>query len=94
MLRSEPDPIWADMPVDDALYVSKLAVARDAVGRNIGAQILDGLEEIARERGAAWIRLDCVASNESLARYYQQRGYYPRGSVRSGESICCATTNA
>ena len=34
---------------------------------------------------SAWIRLDCVASNESLARYYQQRGYYPRGSVRSGD---------
>ncbi len=31
------------------------------------------------------MRLDCVASNESLARYYQQRGYYPRGSVRSGD---------
>ena len=85
VLRSEPDPIWADIPVADALYVSKLVVARDAVGGKIGGQILDDLETLARERGAAWMRLDCVASNESLARYYQQRGYYPRGSVRSGD---------
>ena len=38
-------------------------------------------KRIARERGARWLRLDCVASNESLARYYQRLGYYPRGAV-------------
>ncbi len=85
VLRNEPDPIWADLPVAGALYVSKLVVARDATGKNLGARILDDLEAIAVARGATWIRLDCVASNESLARYYQRRGYYPRGSVRSGD---------
>ncbi len=84
LLRSEPDPIWADMPAAGALYVSKLVVARDAVGGGVGARILGDLETIAKERGATWLRLDCVASNDSLARYYQQRGYYPRGRVRSG----------
>lgn len=85
VLRSEPDPIWADLPVADAMYVSKLVVARDAAGGHLGASILSDLELIARDRGAKWMRLDCVASNESLARYYQRRGYYPRGSVRSGD---------
>jgi 8-oxo-dGTP diphosphatase len=83
LLRSEPDPIWADLPAPDALYVSKLVVARNAVGGSVGARILEDLEAVARDRGAKWLRLDCVASNESLARYYQQRGYYPRGSVRN-----------
>ena len=48
VLRSEPDPIWADLPVAGALYVSKLVVARDATGKNLGARILDDLEAIAR----------------------------------------------
>jgi len=85
VLRSEPDPIWADMPVADAMYVGKLVVARDATRENVGAAILSDLEAIARDRGAKCMRLDCVASNDSLARYYQRRGYYPRGSVRSGD---------
>jgi len=81
ILRKEPDPIWADMPVEGALYLSKLVVARDAVGGQLGARMLADVEKIARERGAMWVRLDCVASNEPLARYYQTLGYYPRGVV-------------
>jgi 8-oxo-dGTP diphosphatase len=82
LLRAEPDPIWADMPDERALYVSKLVIARDAVGGQFGARLLQDLEKIARERGATWVRLDCVASNELLARYYQRLGYYPRGAVQ------------
>ncbi len=85
VLRSEPDPIWADLPVADAMYVGKLVVARDALGEHVGGRILDELEAIARARGTKWMRLVCVASNESLARYYQRRGYYPRGSAGSGD---------
>ena len=52
--RSEPDPIWADIPVADALYVSKLAVARDAVSGNIGGgfwMASKRLRENAERRG-------------------------------------------
>jgi 8-oxo-dGTP diphosphatase len=82
ILRREPDPIWADMPVARAWYVSKLVVARDAVGEQLGARMLEDLERVARGRDAIWVRLDCVASNGSLAGYYQRHGYYPRGVVQ------------
>ncbi len=82
MLSVSPDPIWADQPEPSALYLSKLVVARDRVGGGLGEQILADVERIARERGAGWLRLDCVAPNELLARYYQRQGYYPRGVMR------------
>jgi 8-oxo-dGTP diphosphatase len=81
VLRAEPDPIWADSPEPSALYLGKLVVARERVGGGLGERIVAECERIARERRIAWLRLDCVASNESLARYYQRLGYYPRGTV-------------
>ena len=81
VLRAVPDPIWRDSPEPSALYLGKLVVARDRVGSGLGTRIVEECERVARERGVAWLRLDCVATNGSLARYYQQLGYYPRGVV-------------
>jgi 8-oxo-dGTP diphosphatase len=81
-LRSQPDPSWDDRPERSAWYLGKLVVARDRVGGALGERILAEAERIAAARGATWLRLDCVASNESLARYYQRLGYYPRGVAR------------
>ena len=82
ILSASPDPIWADRPETSALYLSKLVIARDRAGSGLGERILADVERIARERGVGWLRLDCIASNELLARYYQRQGYYPRGVVR------------
>ena len=81
VLSVEPDPIWADRPEPSAWYLGKLVVARSHVGDGLGARIVAECERIAREHGIEWLRLDCVASNPSLARYYQRIGYYPRGVV-------------
>jgi len=81
LLRAEPDPIWVDRPERSALYLSKLVVARDCVGRGLGERIVLDCERFAAERNVDWLRLDCVASNDSLVRYYQRIGYYPRGVV-------------
>jgi len=81
VLRAQPDPIWTDRPTVGALYVSKLVIAGSRVGANLGARILAEVEDIAVDRGARWLRLDCVATNYALSRYYQRLGYYPRGTV-------------
>src|SRR5262249_5311497 len=74
-----------DRPEPSALYLGKLVVARDRAGTGLGERIVAECERIARERGVACLRLDCIASNESLGRYYQRLGYYPRGAVRSDD---------
>lgn len=81
VLRAEADPIWMGRPADSALYLSKLVVARSRIGERLGERILAGAEGIATDRAAGWLRLDCVATNHSLARYYQRLGYYPRETV-------------
>jgi len=81
VLRAEPDPIWTDRPAVTALYLSKLVVARSRIGERLGERILAEAEHIAADRAAGSLRLDCVASNHRLVRYYQRLGYYPRGTV-------------
>jgi 8-oxo-dGTP diphosphatase len=62
-------------------------VARELSGHPLDEETLTACEEFARMRGCELVRLDCVASNDPLARYYQQRGYYPRGVAVSGDAL-------
>jgi 8-oxo-dGTP diphosphatase len=83
VITRQPDPAWADLPDADACYLSMLVVARNEHGQGLGERILAQSEDVARQRGCTRVRLDCVASNRSLVRYCQQRGYYPRGVVEA-----------
>ena len=78
-LTREPDPIWHDLPRDGARYLSRLVVERERAGHALGAMILAEAEQRARESAGEWLRLDCVAGNVSLERYYQSAGYAPCG---------------
>jgi len=84
VLSSAPDPIWDDSPNDGARYVHRLVIANDERGNNLGRDVLDACERRARAAGARTLRLDCVATNVRLARFYQALGYYPRGVRESG----------
>lgn len=84
VLTGEPDPLWADAPRENAAYLSKLVIDRAYASRGLGAALLADAERIARIRGYARVRLDCVADNTPMTRYYQALGYYPHGVVPSG----------
>ncbi len=72
-----------------AIYLHRLAVARAAHGRGIGAQLLAWAEREAQERGLALVRLDCACDNPALRAYYEQLGYAGRGE-RSVAGSCAA----
>lgn len=75
------DPLWAD--ADGAAgYVHRMAVRRWAAG--LGARVLDWAADVARQRNAAFLRLDCVKSNDRLRAYYEARGFAHRGDVPVG----------
>ncbi|WP_263628213.1 GNAT family N-acetyltransferase [Rossellomorea aquimaris] len=57
-----------------------MAVHRDFAGKRIGAGLLDWAEIQMKTRGKKSIRFDCIASNEGLNRYYQER-YRLRGVI-------------
>lgn len=74
------DPAWIDLPAR-ALYVHRLAVRRRFAG--IGAEALAWVEQRAAS-DERLVRLDCVAANQALCRYYVQLGYAERGEVHVG----------
>ncbi|MDF2629598.1 MAG: GCN5-related N-acetyltransferase [Symbiobacteriaceae bacterium] len=82
MLPSEWDQvIWGEAAADGgAGYVHRLAVARAAAGTGVGEAMLDWAEGRVRAEGGQFLRLDCVAENEGLNRYYARR-FQARGEA-------------
>ncbi|WP_070121015.1 GNAT family N-acetyltransferase [Bacillus marinisedimentorum] len=56
----------------DAAYVHRLVVNRFYAGRGIGEKLLNWAEDHAEQQGKTRLRLDCLASNESLNAYYKR----------------------
>jgi ribosomal protein S18 acetylase RimI-like enzyme len=59
-----------------------LAVGRDQEGRGFGRAMMIELERLARERGAAKIRLRVHPANERARRLYEGCGYQSAGIER------------
>jgi GNAT superfamily N-acetyltransferase len=81
---AESDPkVWGN-DEGDALYLHRLCVARSETGKGLGARLLDWASTEVRARGRRQLRLDCVASNDALRRYYARAGFAERGDVEVG----------
>ena len=79
------DPLfWAGYP-SDAGYLHRLAVRRH--GDGLGSRLLRWAEFHAAGAGKAYLRLDCVASNESLRAYYERAAYKYVGDVTVDEYV-------
>jgi GNAT superfamily N-acetyltransferase len=79
------DPLfWAGYP-SDAGYLHRLAVRRHGAG--LGGRLLRWAERQASGAGKSYLRLDCVASNESLRAYYERAEYEYVGDVTVDEYV-------
>jgi len=79
------DPLfWAGYPTD-AGYLHRLAVRRHGAG--LGGRVLRWAERHASGAGKSYLRLDCVASNESLRAYYERAAYEYVGDVTVDEYV-------
>ncbi len=85
LMESDPETWGPD--AGDALYLHRLCVARAHAGSEIGRRLLDWAGAAARARGRRWLRLDCVASNARLRRYYTAAGFAERGEVDVGVAL-------
>jgi GNAT superfamily N-acetyltransferase len=80
--RRDPD-VWGD-DAFPALYVHALAVRREAPARGSGLGLLRWAARTAAQEGLEAVRLDCVAGNDRLRRYYQQVGFRHVRDVEQG----------
>lgn len=83
---------WPDS-ADDAAYVHRLGVARDAHGRAVGREMLAFAERTARVQAKRFLRLDCACESEALRAYYVKAGFTFRGErvvTSAARSFCGA----
>lgn len=71
------DPYW---PHDDlAGYIHSMAVRDEMHGQNLGGLILFWAMMKAKQEGKQFLRLDCLAGNGRLRRYYEEQGFTYQG---------------
>lgn len=79
------DPMfWGEQP-DDALYLHGLAIRRSAAGQGVGRAMLDWAERYAAAHGRLYVRLDTLADDPRMCRYYEQAGYVDRATTWVGQ---------
>lgn len=68
----EHDPFYWPNLADpyDALFVHKLAVCRRFAGQGIAYKMLDIVCDLAREKGKAFVRLECRGDRPKLRAFY------------------------
>lgn len=82
LLLREPI-VWPDVADDDGVYVYNLAVRRRWADQHLGRRMLTWAEERATALGRQYVRLDCLADNDVLRRYYDQAGFVERGEIEA-----------
>ena len=73
---------WGERPTEPvgfARYLHKLAVRRGFPG--LGRELVTLAEWLAREGGAARLRLDCRADSPGIRSYYEAAGFEYRGDI-------------
>jgi ribosomal protein S18 acetylase RimI-like enzyme len=64
-------------PDGSSAWIYDIAIDEEHRGKGYGRALLNGLEQVARERGLDTIALNVFAGNEYARRLYQRAGYEP-----------------
>jgi ribosomal protein S18 acetylase RimI-like enzyme len=78
---------WGTQP-PIAGYIHRLAVRPSHAGRSIGRSLIEWAARRIEEHARPLVRLDCLAANSRLCRYYTDLGFEPRGVVTVGDLLC------
>jgi GNAT superfamily N-acetyltransferase len=71
----ESDPIYWPDGGDAAMYLHRFAVSRAAAGAGAGRFAVAWCLGETRRRGRSHVRLDCLADNPGILRYYERLGF-------------------
>jgi ribosomal protein S18 acetylase RimI-like enzyme len=71
------DPfIWDEKGLDQqAGYIHALAVQRKLAGKHVGKQLMAWAESAVTKHQRRYLRLDCMAENDDLFKYYEGLGF-------------------
>jgi RimJ/RimL family protein N-acetyltransferase len=71
----------------DAGYIHRLAVLSGFHGKEIGSRLLDWAQLKAEQNGKKYLRLNCMAANLALRRYYERAGFVFCGDLREPRGL-------
>lgn len=83
----ENDELYWGLRDDKAYYIHSLVVADSHTGQSIGRQIINQIENQARDHDVFILRLDCNAQNQGLCSYYEKLGFVQVGNVQMPYSL-------
>lgn len=90
--RFWPPSLW-QAPDAEALGVFGIAVLPPLQRQGIGTWVMRRIEDMARERGCRFVRLDAYEENPRSVAFYRKLGYQERGRlVVNGVPILCFET--
>lgn len=75
MLSEETSYYFKEIPDDNAVYLSKLAVNPDIINSGIGTACMNYIEEICRQNNKTKIRLDVYDKSLQAVNFYHKMGY-------------------
>ena len=73
-LKSNPEDIWKSDNAN-ALYIHKLAIRRKYENQGLGRKVLSLIKTRCLQENREFLRLDCVAHNSTLRKYYEANGF-------------------
>lgn len=74
--------VWGERGLDGlAGYIHGMGIVRSVGGKRVGERMLEWAVETIAAKGRSFARLDAMASNEPLCRYYEARGFRPLGTA-------------
>jgi GNAT superfamily N-acetyltransferase len=80
LTRRDPQ-MWGEQP-PVAGYVHRMAIRRELAHRCLGERMLEWAASEVQSWGRSKLRLDCLATNESLVKYYRNRGFQEVGRIQ------------
>ncbi len=94
-LKNVADPQkWPVPNNENYAYIGKLAIASSMHGTDFGRRVVFAqIENYARQNSLTGLRLECLADNPGLKRYYLGSGFVPKGEItiqRNSNSITLA----
>ncbi|CAM1341925.1 GNAT family N-acetyltransferase [Tenacibaculum amylolyticum] len=73
------DELYWGIQTEKAKYIHSLVVKGAYNGKGIGAKIIQEIENNAKKDACKYIRLDAVATNTKLCKYYEKLGFQKVG---------------
>jgi ribosomal protein S18 acetylase RimI-like enzyme len=81
MLTRQDLLMWGEQP-PVAGYIHRVAIRREFAHQGLGRRILEWAATEVRSWGRVKLRLDCLATNESLVTYYRNQGFREVGRIQ------------